>query len=466
MSSEITVSARDVGKIYHIYNRPIDRLKQMLVFKRWKFFSEYWALRNVTLEIRRGETVGFIGRNGAGKSTLLQMICGILPPSTGELQINGRVFGLLQLGAGFNPEFTGRENVYMAGSIVGLTNEQIDARYQKIVDFAEIGDFINQPVKTYSSGMYARLAFALAMQVDADILIVDEILSVGDAAFTQRCVRAIREFKEKGTMLFVSHDTGAVINLCDRVVWLDAGAVREIGDPKEVCHNYLASIENEKDQTGTFRIGGVRKAPPSPKPREAVKDPRHQMLNESGLRNTLEVFDFDSNAPWFGYRGATLVEATLLGPDGKKTNSLAGGEEVALRIVARAEKNLERPILGFYLKDRLGQNLFGDNTFLTYQHQNFALKPGEHIAATFRFQMPYLHNGDFSITPAIAEGTVTEHVQHHWIDEAIFFRVNSSHISGGLIGIPMLSISMERVAAPQLEMASVAAQAQDSKNAS
>jgi len=447
MSSEISVHARDVGKIYQVYRKPIDRLKQMLCFKRWKFFTEYWALRNVSLDIYRGETIGFIGRNGAGKSTLLQMICGILPPTSGELSIHGRVFGLLQLGAGFNPEFTGHENIYMAGAIVGLSTAEIDQRSAGILEFAAIGDFINQPVKTYSSGMYARLAFALAMHVDADILIVDEILSVGDAAFSQKCVRAIRDFKKKGTLLFVSHDTNAVINLCDRVVWLDAGEVREIGEAKVVCHNYLASIETEKDQAGTFKIGGVRKAPPPP-PVKAVKDPRHELLKASPLRNDLEVFEFDPNAPWFGHRKATLVDTALLGPDGNKTTTLTGGEEVRLRIIARADKDISQPILGFYIKDRLGQQLFGDNTFLLHKGKDHSLLAGECLAATFHFQMPYLHAGDFSITPAIAEGTVADHVQHHWIDNALFFRVSNSHVSGGLIGIPMLDIVMERVADP------------------
>lgn len=446
MSSEFSVRARDLGKIYHIYHKPIDRLKQMLCFKRWKYFTEYWALRNVTLDICRGETVGFIGRNGAGKSTLLQMICGILPPTCGELNINGRVFGLLQLGAGFNPEFTGRENVYMAGSIVGLSREQVDERFPKILDFAGIGDFVDQPVKIYSSGMYARLAFALAMNVDADILIVDEILAVGDAAFTQKCVTAIREFKKKGTLLFVSHDTASVINLCDRAVWLESGEVREVGTPKEVCHNYLASIANEKEYAGTFSIGGSRKAPPK-STAQAVSDPRHELLKSSQVRNELEIFGFDPTSPWFGYRGATLLDVAMLDANGNKAVLLNGGEEVRLRIVARAEKDIEKPILGFYIKDKLGQLLFGDNTDLQFRDCDNSLKAGEHVAAEFRFQMPYLQNGDFSITPAIAEGTGTEHVQHHWIDDAVFFRVSRSHVTGALVGIPMLDIIMERIPA-------------------
>ncbi len=207
MSSEVVIYAKDLGKVYQIYRKPIDRLKQMLFRGRRKFYDEYWALRGVDLEIRRGETIGIVGRNGSGKSTLLQMICGTLAPSQGELAVSGRIAALLELGAGFNPEFTGRENVFLAASVLGLTEQQIVGRFESIAEFAGIGDFIDQPVKIYSSGMYARLAFAVAAHVDADILIIDEILAVGDVAFTQKCMRFIRAFQERGTIFFVSHDT-------------------------------------------------------------------------------------------------------------------------------------------------------------------------------------------------------------------------------------------------------------------
>lgn len=207
MSSEIAIKAQGLGKSYLIYAKPQDRLKQMIL--RWrKYYQEYWAVQNVDLTIRRGEAVGIIGRNGSGKSTLLQMIAGTLQPNSGGLSVEGRVAPLLELGAGFNPEFTGRENVRLAAAILGLTASEIHERQDAIIDFAGIGDFVDQPVKTYSSGMFARLAFAVAAHVDADILIIDEILAVGDAAFTQKCMRFIRQFKEKGTLLFVSHDAG------------------------------------------------------------------------------------------------------------------------------------------------------------------------------------------------------------------------------------------------------------------
>ena len=220
MCSELAIRVEHLSKCYQIYERPQDRLKQSLWRGRRQFFREFWALRDLSCTLRRGETVGVIGRNGSGKSTLLQMICSTLTPTAGTIHVNGRVAALLELGAGFNPEFTGRENVRMNAALLGLTPSEIDARLPAILAFADIDDFVDQPVKTYSSGMFVRLAFAVIAHVDADILIIDEALAVGDGFFTQKCMRFLREFRENGTLLFVSHDTSAVLNLCDRALWL------------------------------------------------------------------------------------------------------------------------------------------------------------------------------------------------------------------------------------------------------
>ena len=238
MSSEIAIKVENLSKCYQIYDKPRDRLLQMLFRGHRTFYREFWALRDVSFEIKRGETVGIIGRNGSGKSTLLQLICGTLNPTGGSIHTRGRIAALLELGSGFNPEFTGRENVYMNASILGLTHEEIDARFDAIAAFADIGDFIEQPVKTYSSGMYVRLAFAVIAHVDADILVIDEALSVGDAFFTQKCMRFLRRFMENGTVLFVSHDTGAVINLCQSGIWLEKGSVKHKGEPHIIEEHY------------------------------------------------------------------------------------------------------------------------------------------------------------------------------------------------------------------------------------
>jgi lipopolysaccharide transport system ATP-binding protein len=440
MSSDVTVVVDKLSKTYRIFKRPEDRLKQMLSFGRGRFYSEFCALRDVSFSVGRGETVGILGRNGAGKSTLLQIICGTAQPSAGQVQVNGRVAALLELGAGFNPEFTGRENVYLSASILGLTKAEIDARYSQITDFAGIGDFIEQPVKLYSSGMYARLAFAVAAHVDADVLIVDEVLSVGDAAFTQKCMRFIHMFKEHGTLLFVSHDTASVTSLCDRAIWMDRGELRAQGVARDVAHAYVAALYSEQDTTGEFRIGGERRQRVEGR---KIVDPRDSILQQSQHRNEIEVFDFDPNGPWFGQRGATIENAQLCNTSDRPLQELTGGEEIILQIDAIAHRELDRPILGFSIKNRLGQNLFGDNTYLTFREAPLPARAGDRITARFRFQMPYLPSGDYSVNTAIANGTQIDHVQHHWVDDALFFKVNASHVAKGLVGIPMLEIDLK-----------------------
>jgi len=438
MSSDIAIGIKELNKVFAIFHKPEHRLYQMFWRNRRKFYDEFWALRDINLEIKRGETVGILGRNGAGKSTLLQIISGTLQPTSGELTVNGRVAALLELGAGFNPEFSGIENARLASSILGLADELIEERLEQILQFAGLGDFIHQPVKVYSSGMYARLAFAVAAHVDADILIIDEILAVGDAAFSQKCMRFINDFKSRGTLLFVSHDTGSVVSLCDRAVWLDSGGLREVGPTKEVCHNYIAAINNENDGEESFRIGGTRKPTPATK----ILDSRHELLRSSQHRNEIEVFSFDPDAPWFGHQGAKISGVRLLAPSGEDQPVLEGGEEVILEISAKADLAIERPIIGFYVKDKLGQYLFGDNTYLTYQLSPYPIPAGSHFAGRFRFQLPYLPTGDYAVLASIAEGTQKDHIQHHWVDEALIFRVHTSHTQRGLIGVPMLDISL------------------------
>lgn len=437
MSSEPILRVNDISKCYLIYHRPEDRLRQM-IWRRKKFYQEYWALRNISFEVNRGEAIGIIGRNGSGKSTLLQIITGTLAPTSGNFNISGRVAALLELGAGFNPEFTGSENIRLAASILGLDNRQIAERFDAIVDFAGLGDFINQPVKIYSSGMYARLAFAVCAHVDADILIVDEILAVGDAAFTQKCMRFIRRFKQERTMFLVSHDINSVLSLCDRALWIDSGIVREFGPTKDVCQHYMAAIEGAQDTAGTFRIGGERKQLQQP-----VQDVRADLLRENGLVTTAQVFDFDSSAPQFGHGGAEIVDVALISPDGQRCKVIEAGNEVILAITCQAKQRIENPIAGFFVKDRLGQNLFGDNTFLNYRNTGLIFESGTRFIARFRFQMPYLPTGDFSITAAIAEGLEqTAAIQHHWIDDALLFQVTNTHLARGLIGVPMLEIDL------------------------
>lgn len=463
-SNELIIHVEGLSKRYEIYAQPADRLKQMVLPRigrligkdQLAYFNEFWALRGVAFEVRRGETVGIIGRNGSGKSTLLQMVCGTLHPTEGKVDVHGRIAALLELGAGFNPEFTGKENVYLSGLLYGIPEGELRKRFQSIVDFADIGDFINQPVKTYSSGMYVRLAFAVAAHVDADTLIIDEALSVGDIRFTQKCMRYLREFQKRGTLLFVSHDTGAVTNLCSRAIWLDAGRMVMDGTAREVVEHYLAAQhaadraslgESVAVQTSVSGIGelangaGVLSAA---MPVDVV-DPRQTVLNGVATRNLVEVFEFDAAQikNEFGAGAVRIIDVRLLDGDGEARQLTVGGEIADLVIDAEVGKSIEAPIFGFYVKDRLGQRLFGDNTYISYRDQPMHAQPGSRLRAHFRFRMPVLPSGDYSVDVALATGTQENHTQQHWIHDALAFRASESTMRHGLVGIPMHTIEIE-----------------------
>jgi len=259
MSSEFAIHAQGIGKCFEIYKKPADRIKQIFAGREKRLYEEFWALKDVSFDINRGEVVGIIGRNGSGKSTLLEIIAGTLTASTGDLRVNGRVSALLELGAGFNPEFTGRENVYLNGSILGLNRRQVDQRMDTILEFAGIGEYVDRAVKTYSSGMFVRLAFAVAISLDPDILIVDEALAVGDIRFQRRCYRRFDELKAQGkTILFVTHSTELVRTHCDRVLFLDGGKIRQFGSPRETVHEYLNMMFAVDHVTTLSRDGAER----------------------------------------------------------------------------------------------------------------------------------------------------------------------------------------------------------------
>lgn len=442
MCSDVAISVQGVGKTFRMYQKPQHRLLQRF-FPGRQYFREFHALSDVSFTVNRGETVGIIGRNGSGKSTLLQLICGTLTPTQGTISVHGRVAALLELGAGFNPEFSGRENVIMNATILGLSRREIDARMDDILAFADIGEHIDQPVKTYSSGMYVRLAFAVIAHVDADILIIDEALAVGDALFTQKCMRFLRRFKETGTILFVSHDSAAVTNLCERAVWLRDGHVKRVGSAKEVSEAYLASLFGSEGAEGEAAEDEAELPQAQLARPEEWVDGRRDFINASNLRNDLEVFRFDPNQEGFGQGGATITDVFLENSEGQRLNWVVGGEVTTLTVRVQAREYLDRPIVGFYVKDRLGQTLFGDNTYISYAGQPHAVQAGHTLVASFRFPMPLLPAGDYSLAVAVANGTQAEHVQHHWIHDAVLFRSHCSATAAGLVGIPMLNIALE-----------------------
>lgn len=446
MSSDIAIRVTGLSKCYQIYDKPRDRLLQMLMRGRKKFYREFWALKNVSFDVKRGETVGIIGRNGSGKSTLLQLICGTLGPTSGSVEVEGRVAALLELGAGFNSDFTGRENVYLNGSVLGLTRDEIDARFDKIAAFADLGEFIDQPVKTYSSGMYVRLGFAVIAHVDADILIIDEALAVGDVFFTQKCMRFLRKFMEHGTVLFVSHDTGAVQNLCSKAIWLDQGVMRFEGSTKVAAARYLEALYD------SFQGSSETKEPPSAYDRGSLekgtnserncRDMRMDFINATKFRNDIEIFAFDPNAPCFGKNGAQITSVALMDFDGRPLSWVVGGEIVTLEVRCLVRSELLSSIIGFFIMDRLGQPLFGDNTYLTYRDAPVSAVSGQYLTARFEFRMPVLPAGDYCVTVAVADGTQLDHVQHHWVHDALALKSHSSSVCQGLIGVPMSRIDL------------------------
>jgi lipopolysaccharide transport system ATP-binding protein len=449
---QLVVSVQGLGKCYFIYDNPADRLKQFLVPRLRKlvprlfdgsnsFFTEHWALRDISFDIKKGQTVGIIGRNGSGKSTLLQLLCGTLSPTTGSKQVSGRIAALLELGSGFNPEFTGRENVYLNCAVLGLSRDQIELKLEAIFAFADIGKFVDQPVKTYSSGMTLRLAFAVIAHVDADVLIVDEALSVGDAVFTQKCMRFLRRFMKTGTVLFVSHDSSSVLSLCQHVIWLDKGSLVMQGESKKVIEAYteytLQEIYGDEARLGTIETvagGGAAKA----------------VLKES-LDETHQVSFFEqieSSEGWETGR-AKILKVTLKDANNQLIASFKGGELVKLDITAVALAAMSSPIIGWFVKDRLGQSLFGEHTF-TYIDPPLQVDANQQVQAHFEFTLPMLPNGDYSLTVSIAEGTPDDNIQHHWLHDAILIKVNSIKLRYGLVGIPFSNVTLNATSTKQV----------------
>jgi lipopolysaccharide transport system ATP-binding protein len=413
-----------------------------------QYYRPFWALKDVSINISRGQTVGIIGRNGAGKSTLLQLLCGTLCPTEGNIRTNGRIGALLELGSGFNSEFTGRENVFLNATVLGLTQEQIRQRFDAIAAFADIGDFIDQPVKTYSSGMLVRLAFAVIAHVDADILVIDEALAVGDAIFTQKCMRFLRKFKESGTLVFVSHDSHSVIALCDKALWLDRGQTRMFGDAKEVAEAYMQyslqetygdAVQLKELPREELRSAETKQAPLSDSSAETSESIPVEM------QSSITLFDNLRESAGWQTGSAHITHASLSCPGKPQGSVLRGGDVVELVVQADIATEINSPIIGFLVKDRLGQTLFGENTFdfcgdVTLAH------PGSSLTARFEFQLPILPSGNYSLTVAIAEGTPSQNVQHHWIHDALIFSVIAPKPWLGLMGIPFRSISLTKEA--------------------
>jgi len=432
MSSEFAIKVEGVGKNYRLYDKPHHRLLQMLRGEKKTYYRDFWAVNDVSFSVRKGETVGIIGRNGSGKSTLLQMICGTLTPTTGSIAVNGRVAALLELGAGFNPEFTGRENVYMNAAVLGLSHEAIDARFAQIAAFADIGDFIEQPVKTYSSGMFVRLAFAVIAHVDADILVIDEALSVGDAFFTQKCMRFIQQFQANGgTLLFVSHDMGTVMNICQSAIMLFAGGRRTaiMGTAETLCKEYLNQIYDDPARHQQVEQQRIQQGQSASLERVSTSK---VLTGAAPEKNVYVLSAFRAEADSFGVGGATIVDVGFFAEDGERLMTIEGGQAVRLVVYVLANQTLMYPAVGIMLKDRLGQYLYTAGTDESFRHHHLVFQAGDKVCTTFHFTMPILLRGVYTFNVAVAEGTGDAHIQHHWIYDAIKIEAVSGSVVHGL----------------------------------
>ena len=378
MEKNTAICVDHVTKMYKLYDKPSDRLKESLGLTKKKCYREHYALTDVSFSIEKGETIGIIGTNGAGKSTILKIITGVLNPTKGQVTVDGRISALLELGAGFNMEYTGVENVYLNGTMMGFSEEEIDARLENILAFADIGDFVNQPVKTYSSGMFVRLAFAVAINIDPEILIVDEALSVGDVFFQAKCYRKFEEFKEEGkTILFVSHDLSSISKYCDRVVLLDHGNVVDTGSPKEMVDLYKRLLVNQGP-------GQEEKQRPSGQPYPA------------GKTGWITPREMNPNLLEYGDGRAEMLGFMLLDEHGVQTNTIEKGSTFTIKVRVRYHEDIDDPIFAYTIKDMRGTEITGTNTMferITVQPR----KAGETDVVTYT-QRADLQGGEYLLS--------------------------------------------------------------------
>jgi lipopolysaccharide transport system ATP-binding protein len=449
MSSESVISVEALSKSYQIYEQPRDRLIQMVLPRAQRalglaprrYYQDFWALRDVSLHVSRGETVGIIGRNGSGKSTLLQIVAGTLSPTTGDVKVAGRVAALLELGSGFTPEFTGRENVYTNAAVLGLSREEIDSRFEAITSFADIGPFIDQPTKTYSSGMVLRLAFAVQAQVDPDVLIVDEALAVGDARFQARCFDRLKQLKARGTsVLLVTHSTEQIVTHCDRAVLLDEGRVQTVGPPRDVTNRYLDLL------FGRERATTAPSSPTGATRRQSVEDG----VTAADLVRTidLEADTFSTRAAYnpheyrWGDGGASFLDFMLLANGRIAPAVLTSGDALELYVSLRFERPLACPILGMVIKTKEGVTVFGSNSeTLDIRAFGELGQPGETCVVRLAFTCR-LAPGDYFVSLGLATrqgGTIVPHDRRY---DAIHLQVGPDPTFFGLTDVG-LSMSVE-----------------------
>lgn len=438
MDKQLAISVNEVTKIYKLYDRPIDRLKESLSLTHRSYHRDFFALDKISFQVKKGETVGIIGTNGSGKSTILKIITGVLNPTTGSAEVNGNISALLELGAGFNSEYTGIENIYMNGTMMGFSREQMDAKMQDILGFADIGDFVNQPVKTYSSGMFVRLAFALAINVEPDILIVDEALSVGDVFFQAKCYRRMEEMMKNGTtILMVSHDMGSIIKYCDKVVVLNRGHFVAEGPAGDMVDLYKKILANQMDDLEAAlhqreeAFAGAATDDTDPGTLEAAP-----LLMRDRMTKNPEVQEY-------GDGRAEFLDFGTLDQRGNVTNLLLKGEEFTIREVVRFHASLEQPIFTYTLRDKKGTDLSGTNTMFEGSEIQ-PVRAGDCYQVEFRQRMT-LQGGEYLLSMSCTGYENGEHVVYHRLYNVASLTVISNKNTVGVFDMESkVSVRLQR----------------------
>lgn len=401
---DVVIKVEHLKKVYKLYDKKSDRLKEAIHPGKKKYSKDFYALKDISFDVKRGETIGIIGTNGSGKSTLLKILTGVVAPSGGSYEVNGKVSALLELGAGFNMEYTGLQNIDLQGVMMGYTEEEMKTRREEIIKFADIGDYIKQPVKNYSSGMFARLAFAVAISIDPEILIVDEALSVGDVFFQNKCFRKFDELREKGTsILFVSHDMATVKKLCRRVAWIERGELLAIGPAKDICKkyfNYMILMRNHEqaDAISELTTGQFQK----------IGNAETEILIPRLYAHESDIVS----------EKATILSAFFSNEEGLKVDTLESGKSYYYHLYADFKEPVSNVIGGVTVEDSKGNLLLAFNSFINGDEQTYNVDKPEALHFMFFFKCPKIRNGNYIFSPAIASGTQEQHVILTWLQSA------------------------------------------------
>lgn len=428
MQSNLAINVCDVTKIYRLYDKPIDRLKESISLTHKKYHKEFFALDKISFSVEKGSTVGIIGTNGSGKSTILKIITGVLNPTTGSVEVDGNISALLELGAGFNMDYTGIENIYMNGTMMGFSREQMEAKLPEILEFADIGDFVYQPVKTYSSGMFVRLAFALAINVEPEILIVDEALSVGDVFFQAKCYRRMEEIRKTGTtILMVTHDMGSVIKYCDKVILLNKGEFLAEGPAGEMVDLYKKILAGRMDDLEADLAKRL----------DSNFSDMMELNNDINKTHAKEYYglmkdkiSINPNKTEYGDGRAEIYDLGLLDSKGELTNLLLKGEEFTIREKIRFNANIESPIFTFTIKDKKGTELSGTNTMFEGVEVK-PVKPGDEAVVEFKQKMT-LQGGEYLLSMSCTGFENGTHVVYHRLYDVTFITVISNKNTVGV----------------------------------